>query len=195
MLSIGLTGGIGAGKSLVAQVLEKMGYAVFYSDQEAKALYNEHPELKTQLRALVGEEVYHNGLFQKDVLSKALYNNVALKTQIEALVHPLVRSRFEHWENQQKSQFVFNEAAILFETGAYKQFAATVLVVAPLKVRIERVKNRDGLNQKEIEQRIAAQWPDEQKMLHTPYVLQNDGQPLLVQVEELMEKLQKLAAN
>lgn len=192
MLSIGLTGGIGAGKSLVAQVLEKMGYAVFYSDQEAKALYNEHAELKAQLITLVGADLYENGLFQKEILGKALYNNAALKAQIEALVHPLVRKRFETWKAVQKSKFVFNEAAILFETGAYLQFTATVLVCAPLALRIERVKQRDGLNEMAIEQRMAAQWPDDKKVQLTPYVLQNDGRPLLVQVEQLIEQLEAL---
>lgn len=192
MLSIGLTGGIGAGKSLVAQVLEKMGYAVFYSDQEAKALYNENSELKAQLITLVGADLYENGLFQKEILGKALYNNAALKAQIEALVHPLVRNRFETWKAEQKSKFVFNEAAILFETGAYLQFTATVLVCAPLALRIERVKQRDGLNEMAIEQRMAAQWPDDKKVQLTPYVLQNDGRPLLVQVEQLIEQLEAL---
>jgi dephospho-CoA kinase len=104
-------------------------------------------------------------------------------------VHPLVRERFNEWAGQQTADLVFNEAAILFETGAYKQFAATVLVVAPLEMRIQRVQKRDGLSREAVLQRVENQWSDSKKMNLTPYIITNDGQPLLLQIEEIIAKL------
>ena len=189
MRYIGLSGGIGSGKSPVAKTLEHMGYPVFYSDEEAKKLYVTHPLLKNNLIAILGKDSYQNGVFQKHVLATQLFENPALKEQIAALVHPLVRERFNEWAGQQTADLVFNEAAILFETGAYKQFAATVLVVAPLEMRIQRVQKRDGLSREAVLQRVENQWPDSKKMNLTPYIITNDGQPLLLQIEEIISKL------
>jgi dephospho-CoA kinase len=189
MRYIGLSGGIGSGKSTVAKVLEHMGYPVFYSDEEAKKLYVTHPLLKNELIAILGKVSYQNGVFQKHVLATQLFENPALKKQIAALVHPLVRERFKEWAGQQTADFVFNEAAILFETGANKKFAATVLVVAPLETRIQRVQKRDGLSREAVLQRIENQWTDSKKMNLTPYIITNDGQPLLLQIEDIISKL------
>jgi dephospho-CoA kinase len=189
MRHIGLSGGIGSGKSTVAKALEHMGYPVFYSDEEAKKLYETHPLLKNQLIAILGKDSYQNGVFQKQVLATQLFENPALKEQIAALVHPLVRERFNEWAGLQTADLVFNEAAILFETGAYKQFSATVLVVAPLETRIERVQKRDGLSREAVLKRIENQWPDSIKMSLTPYIITNDGQPLLQQIEDVISKL------
>ncbi len=189
MLRIGLTGGIGSGKSLIAAVLEHMGYPVFYSDQEAKALYNEDDQLQKELCALIGSALYVKGIFQKEVLSQALYKNPELKKEIEARVHPLVRKRFETWAQAQKSKLVFNEAAILFETGAYQQFDGTVLVCAPLQLRLDRVKKRDGLEEAIIQQRINVQWDDDKKMDLASYIIENDGRQMLTQIESFLQSL------
>ena len=189
MRHIGLSGGIGSGKSTVANALEHMGYPVFYSDEEAKKLYATHPSLKNELIALLGKASYQNGVFQKHLLATQLFENPGLKEQIAALVHPLVRERFNEWAEQQTTDLVFNEAAILFETGAYKLLAATILVVAPLETRIQRVQKRDGLSREAVLKRIANQWADSEKMNLTPYVITNDGQPLLQQIEEVISKL------
>lgn len=191
MLQIGLSGGIGSGKSTIAMVLEKMGYPVFYSDQVAKRLYDEHPMLQKHLVDLLGPEVYRDGQLNKQFLSEQLFSNAELKAQVSALVHPIVRSTFENWAQQQTSDLVFNEAAILFETGAYLQFAATILVMAPLETRIERVQKRDSLSREEVLKRIANQWTDSQKMALTPYHIVNDGRPLLFQLEQLIAELRQ----
>jgi dephospho-CoA kinase len=189
MRHIGLSGGIGSGKSTVAKALEHMGYPVFYSDEEAKKLYATHPLLKKELLALLGKESYQNGVFQKHLLATQLFENPDLKEQISALVHPLVRERFNKWALQQTTDLVFNEAAILFETGAYKLFSATILVVAPLETRIQRVQKRDGLCREAVLSRIENQWADSEKMNLTPYVIINDGQPLLQQIEDVIAQL------
>jgi dephospho-CoA kinase len=191
MLQIGLSGGIGSGKSTIAMVLEKMGYPVFYSDQVAKRLYDEHPMLQKHLVDLLGPEVYRDGQLNKQFLSEQLFSNAELKAQVSALVHPIVRSTFENWAQQQTSDLVFNEAAILFETGAYRQFAATILVMAPLETRIERVQKRDSISREEVLKRIANQWTDVQKMELTPYHIVNDGRLLLVQLEQLIAELRQ----
>lgn len=192
MLQIGLSGGIGSGKSTVATILEKMGYPVFYSDNAAKSLYQTNDALKQELQNILGEEVYRDGQFQKEVLAEYIFNNPELKSRIAAIVHPLVRASFQEWASQQKAPLVFNEAAILFETGAYLHFDATVLVTAPIELRIQRVQQRDGLQREAILQRINNQWPDDQKRSLTPFQIQNDGQPLLIQVEKLVCQLLEL---
>ena len=189
MLRIGLSGGIGSGKSTVAGILAKMGYPVFYSDQEAKRLYDENPLLQKQLVALFGPAIYRDGQINKAFLAQQLFSNAELKAQVTALVHPLVRKAFEVWAQQQASDLVFNEAAILFETGAYKDFDATVLVMAPIETRIERVQKRDLISREAVLQRIANQWPDSKKMNLTTFIITNDGQPLLQQIEDVISKL------
>ncbi|MCE2864746.1 MAG: dephospho-CoA kinase [Cryomorphaceae bacterium] len=189
MLRIGLSGGIGSGKSTVAGILAKMGYPVFYSDQEAKRLYDENPVLQKQLVDLFGPAIYRDGQLNKAFLAQQLFSNAELKAQVTALVHPLVRKAFEVWAQQQTSDLIFNEAAILFETGAYKDFDATVLVMAPIETRIERVQKRDLISREAVLQRIANQWPDSKKMNLTTYIITNDGQPLLQQIEDVISKL------
>jgi dephospho-CoA kinase len=189
MLRIGLSGGIGSGKSTVAGILAKMGYPVFYSDQEAKRLYDVNPVLQKQLVDLFGPAIYRDGQLNKAFLAQQLFSNAELKAQVTALVHPLVRKAFEVWAQQQASDLVFNEAAILFETGAYKDFDATVLVTAPIETRIERVQKRDLISREAVLQRIANQWPDSKKMNLTTYIITNDGQPLLQQIEDVISKL------
>jgi len=189
MLRIGLSGGIGSGKSTVAGILAKMGYPVFYSDQEAKRLYDENPVLQKQLVDLFGPAIYRDGQLNKAFLAQQLFSNAELKAQVTALVHPLVRKAFEVWAQQQVSDLVFNEAAILFETGAYKDFDATVLVTALIETRIERVQKRDLISREAVLQRIANQWPDSKKMNLTTYIITNDGQPLLQQIEDVISKL------
>ena len=189
MIQIGLTGGIGAGKTSVAKVLEHMGYPVFYSDLEAKNLYDAHPILKEQMIALFGKELYQNGHFQKNILAQKLFQNPILKEKVSELVHPLVRAAFEQWASQQHTNMVFNEAAILFETGAYQQFTATILVVAPEDLRIQRVISRDQLTDQEVRNRINQQWTDAQKKVLTPFVIENDGRPLLYQIEATLDQI------
>jgi dephospho-CoA kinase len=192
MLRIGLTGGIGSGKSLVASVLEQMGYPVFYSDQEAKALYDTHQTLKAELIELIGAGLYNQTGFNKGLLSRAIFENPALKGKIESLVHPKVRAAFDQWAAKQSTELVFNEAAILFETGAYLQFDATILVSAPVELRLQRVVSRDGLSIQEIEKRIQTQWSDEQKKLLADFIIENDGRAILKQIEVVLLQLKSI---
>jgi len=190
MKRIGLTGGIGSGKSYVATILERMGFPVYYSDERAKQLANEHPEIQQGLIVLFGTSIYEEGELNRKLLAEHIFSNDQNRQKVNALIHPIVRADFTDWVNKQKADLVFNEAAILFETGASRQFDAMILVTAPEKDRIERVMLRENCTEEEVMSRIRKQWPDAEKRKLTPFVIENDGQmPLLKQIEAVLSDL------
>jgi dephospho-CoA kinase len=190
MKKIGITGGIGSGKSFVANIIEKMGYPVYYSDVRSKELTNTHPIIRQGLIELVGENVYFEGELDKKILASAIFSNDELRMKVNQLIHPIVRQDFEDWAKAQTSDLIFNEAAILFETGAYRNFDATVLIYAPIELRLKRVLKRDIITKEEVLARINNQMSDEEKLKMTPYSILNDGEsPLLKQIEEVIEKI------
>jgi dephospho-CoA kinase len=188
---IGLTGGIGSGKTMIAEVLEAMSYPVYYSDTRSKDLCNHHPGIKSQLISLFGDNAYDKNELNREFLAEQIFSQPELRLKVNEIIHPIVREDFTSWSLQQSSTLLFNEAAILFETGAYKQFDATVLVCAPLHKRIERIMLRDLIDKESVLQRINSQWTDEQKRRLTPYCIENDGvQPVLIQIESMLNSLQ-----
>jgi dephospho-CoA kinase len=190
MKKIGITGGIGSGKSFIANIIEKMGYPVYYSDVRSKELTNTHPIIRKGLIELVGENVYFEGELDKKILAAAIFSNDELRMKVNQLIHPIVRQDFEDWAKAQTSGLIFNEAAILFETGAYRNFDATVLIYAPIELRLKRVLKRDIITKEEVLARIKNQMSDEEKLKMTPYSILNDGEiPLLKQLEEVLESL------
>jgi dephospho-CoA kinase len=190
---IGLSGGIGSGKSYVAGILEKMGFPVYYADARAKALTDTHPHIKSELVKRFGTTLYEDGVLNRKALAALIFDSEANRLFVNNLIHPIVRADFDAWCAQQNSSLVFNEAAILFETGAYKQFDGTLLVVAPLDLRIQRVMQRDRCNEEEVRERIKAQWPDEQKIpLATSVITSNGILPLVSQVEGSVQTLLSL---
>jgi dephospho-CoA kinase len=190
MKKIGITGGIGSGKSFVANIIEKMGYPVYYSDVRSKELTNIHPIIRQGLIDLVGENVYFEGELDKKILASAIFSNEEMRLKVNQLIHPIVRQDFEDWAKAQTSDLIFNEAAILFETGAYRNFDATVLIYAPIELRLKRVLKRDIITKEEVLARINNQMSDEEKLKMTPYSILNDGEsPLLKQIEEVIEKI------
>jgi dephospho-CoA kinase len=190
MKRIGITGGIGSGKSFIATIIERMGYPVYYSDVRSKELTNIHPVIRQGLIDLVGENVYFGGELDKKVLATAIFSNDELRLKVNQLIHPIVRQDFEDWAKAQTSDLIFNEAAILFETGAYRNFDATILVYAPEELRLKRVLKRDIITKEEVLARINNQMSDEEKLRMTPYSILNDGErPLLKQIEEVIESL------
>jgi dephospho-CoA kinase len=193
MKRIGLSGGIGSGKSYVAEILEKMGFPVYYSDARAKALTDAHPHIKSELIKRFGSTIYEDGVLNRKALASLIFDSEENRLFVNNLIHPIVRADFDAWCAQQHSSLVFNEAAILFETGAYKQFDGTLLVVAPLDLRIQRVMQRDRCNQEDVIERIKAQWPDEQKIpLATSVITSNGILPLVSQVEGSVQTLLSL---
>ena len=190
MKRIGLSGGIGSGKSYVAGILEKMGFPVYYADARAKALTDTHPHIMSELIKRFGTTVYEDGVLNRKVLAALIFDSEADRMFVNNLIHPIVRADFNAWCAQQHSPLVFNEAAILFETGAYRQFDATVLVIAPIDIRIQRIMQRDRCTHEQAEARIQSQWSDEQKTPLANAIISNNGhEAVLIQVEHITETL------
>ena len=194
MKRIGLTGGIGSGKSYIAGVLEKMGYPVYYSDEQAKVLTDTHPEIRAGLISRFGTGIYSEEILNRKELAAHIFNSESDRIFVNQLIHPVVRADFDRWCAEQHTALVFNEAAILFETGAYTQFDGTLLVVAPLDLRIQRVMQRDRCTVAQAEARMKSQWSDEQKIPLATCIVMNDGKsPLLSQLEHVVTTLLNLS--
>ena len=187
MKRIGITGGIGAGKSLVAEIIKAMGYPVYNSDERAKELTESNPKIKEGLIHLFGEEIYQNDTLNKFALAQAIFSDESLREKVNALIHPIVREDYNLWALAQNNSLVFNESAILFETGAFKNFDAIILVHAPTALRIKRIIKRDNCTEKEVIYRMNSQFSDEEKYQLTEFRIVNDEQtPLLTQVEQII---------
>jgi dephospho-CoA kinase len=190
MITIGLTGGIGSGKTTVAKILESKGFPVFYSDDVAKAIVVGNPTVKDEIIELLGEEAYLNGAYNREFVGKTVFANKELLTKLNHIIHPAVRKAFSDFSRQQTHPLVINEAAILFETGAYTSFDKTILVCSPKELRIKRLLNRDGASEGEIKARMDKQWTDEQKRELANFVIENDEKhSLLFQIDEIVREL------
>ena len=174
-MKVGLTGGIGSGKSFVAKRFEIMGVPVYYADKEAKRLMYQDQLLKADIKDLLGVEAYHrNGRLNRPYIAQKIFKDKTLLTGINGLVHPKVKLDFEEWANKQQSNYVLEESAIIFE-NKMNHFDATVLVIAPKAIRLQRVMKRDGITRKQVENRMNQQLPDEKKLKLADYVIENDG--------------------
>jgi dephospho-CoA kinase len=187
MISIGITGGIGSGKSIVCKVLECLGYPVFYSDAEAKKNMLENLDLISSIVGAFGNEAYIDKQLNRTFLANQIFKKPDLKEKLNALVHPTVFQSFEKWKSQQNSTHVFNESALLFETGSYTRFDEIWLVTADLETRIKRVIKRDNISLENVLERIENQMKDEEKMKFPCKIIRNnDGDLVLAQVLKLM---------
>ena len=190
MKRIGITGGIGAGKSLVAEIIKAMGFPVYNSDERAKELTESNPKIKEGLIHLFGEEIYQNDTLNKFALAQAIFSDDSQREKVNALIHPIVREDYNLWALAQNNSLVFNESAILFETGSFKNFDAIILVYAPKELRIKRIMKRDNCSENEVLKRMNSQFSDEEKYQLTEFRVLNDEQtPLLVQVEQIILNL------
>ena len=190
MKRIGLTGGIGSGKSFIANILEHMGFPVYYSDLRSKELTKSNPSIKMGLISLFGEEVYSDDQLNTQLVATKIFQNEEIRQKVNELIHPIVRKDFEDWVTNQHSELVFNEAAILFETGSYNNFDANILICAPLELKIQRVMKRENCSREEVLVRMNKQWSDEDKMKLTDYSILNDNEtPVLIQLEEIINNL------
>lgn len=187
MKRIGLTGGIGSGKSYIAGVLEKMGYPVYYSDEQAKVLTDTHPEIRAGLISRFGTSIYSEETLNRKELAAHIFKSEPDRIFVNQLIHPVVRADFDRWCAEQHTALVFNEAAILFETGAYQQFDATVLVIAPHELRMQRIIERDRCTVEQAAARMKSQWSDEQKIPLATVVITSNGElPLVSQIERVI---------
>ncbi len=192
MIAIGITGGIGSGKSVVAKLLALYGIPVYIADAESKRLTATSPVIKASLIALFGEELYTEQGLNKPLLASHIFNNAEAMKQVNGIIHPVVASDFEAWKLQQEGNVCAIESAILFESGFDRLVDRTVTVYAPLALRIERAMKRDHASQDAIERRIANQLSDELKKEQSDYIINNDDrQALLPQVKNLLATLQQ----
>jgi dephospho-CoA kinase len=183
MLSVGISGGIGSGKTLVCTIFQILGVSIYNSDLKAKKIMETNQQVKKEIIKLLGEESYLNNLtLNRKYIAKKVFNQKELLFKLNDIVHPAVRQDAEIWsENLPKdSGYYLRESAILFETGIYKQLNLNILVIAPEKLRMQRIKNRDGLSDEDITLRIKNQWDDEQKLKLTDFVIINDGKNFLI---------------
>jgi dephospho-CoA kinase len=190
--AIGITGGIGSGKSMVCKVLQTLGYPVFYADAAARKVMEDDPQLRQEITELLGEESYLGQQVNRPFIAAAIFGKDEVRIAVNAIVHPAVWRSFDAWRTQQSNPLVFNESALMFETGSWKRFDHTVLVTAPQETRIERVMLRDKLSREEVLARIAKQLPDADKEKLADTIITNGPEDLLVpQVLELMDALKK----
>lgn len=191
MIKVGLTGGIGSGKSTVAKLLEVMGLPVFYADYEAKYLMRTDAVLKGKIIKLLGSDAYEGGELNRAFIAKKVFGNPDLLIQLNSIVHPAVRNHFETWcANFENDQVLIQEAAVLFENDSHHYFDKTILVIAPEQVRIDRVMKRDESSEKDVRARIQNQWSDDKKKTMADFVIRNNNDELLiVQLSKIIKSL------
>lgn len=194
MLKIGLTGGIGSGKSTVAKIFEVLGIPVYYADTEAKRLMNSNEKIKESLRQHFGEATYKNEELDRKYLADIVFNNPEKLELLNALIHPVTIKDAEEWMQRQAAPYSIKEAALLFESGAAENLDFVIGVYAPQALRIKRVIKRDNLSQDEIVKRINRQVIEEMKMKLCDFVITNNEQELLIpQVLKLHQHFISLA--
>lgn len=196
MLRIGLTGGIGSGKSTVAKIFETLGIPVYYADDASKRLLNENEELKSAIEKHFGKDTYQNGQLNRKLLSSLVFNNAEKLALLNSIVHPATIKDAENWMQQQKAPYAIKEAALIFESGSQEHLDKVVGVYAPAAIRINRVMQRDKVSREEVMNRMNKQINEEIKMRLCDYVITNDEQQLLIpQVTAIHNMLLKETAQ
>lgn len=191
MLKVGITGGIGSGKSIVCQVFEMLGIPIFNADAAAKFLIETDNSLIANLKMAFGEAIYDkNGKLDRAALSAKVFNDAAQLNLLNALVHPATILFAAQWMEQQTSPYALKEAALLFESNSYQDLDFIIGVTAPQEIRVQRAMLRDGVAANKIFERIAMQMNEEEKMQRCDFVIQNDNKKaILPQVLAIHEKL------
>jgi dephospho-CoA kinase len=196
MLRIGLTGGMGSGKSTIAKIFEVLGIPVYYADEAAKRLMNENPVLRKQIREHFGDASYEGAFLNRAYIASQVFNNKEKLELLNSLVHPLTLEDGEHWMLRQHSRYTVREAALIFESGAEKWLDYVIGVSAPLPLRISRIIKRDQISQEQAGSRIKNQLDEEIKMSRCDFLIYNDDrQAVLPQVLDLHNKLIQLSKN
>jgi dephospho-CoA kinase len=196
MLSIGLTGGIGSGKSTVARVFETLGIPVYYADDAAKRLMNEDGPLKDAITRHFGAEAYRDGRLDRAWLGAQVFGNPERLQLLNSLVHPATIADAAAWMHRQQSPYAIKEAALLFESNGDEALDYVIGVSAPEAERIRRVMERDGADEASIRKRMAGQLDESEKMRRCDFVIVNDGQQMVIpQVLQIHEELVRRSAN
>ncbi|WP_166334584.1 dephospho-CoA kinase [Sphingobacterium chungjuense] len=190
-LRVGITGGIGAGKSIVCRLFQVLGIPVYDADQEAKNIMVEDEAVVASLKKAFGAQVYQaSGELDRAYLAEMVFNDKAKLDELNSIVHPAVIHAGETWADAQEGAYSLKEAALLFESGSYKKLDFTIMVTADEAIRIQRVMERDKVTEQQVRARMEKQWPDSQKIALADALIINDGtQSLISQVMTLHERL------
>lgn len=185
MKIVGITGGIGTGKTTVAKIFNELGIPVYIADDEAKALMNRSKVIRRKLVALFGEKAYSNNTLNRLYIADKIFNDKELLTKMNAIVHPKVGQHFNRWIKKQKKPYVLKESALLFESGGDAICDYIILVTAPKSIRIQRVLERDNTTKEKVEAIIGNQMSDSEKLDKVDFVI----------VNELLEEIEKQVQN
>lgn len=181
MIKVGITGGIGSGKTTVCKLFELLGIAVYYSDDEAKKILDGDSTVKSELLNLFGTFILNEfEQIDRKKIATIVFSDTTKLASLNAIVHPAVAKHFDEWCENQSSPYILKEAAILFESGAHKQVDKTIVVTAPVELKLSRVIARDKTTEAEVLKRMANQLPDEEKIKLSDFVIQNDEENLLI---------------
>ena len=173
MKTVGLTGGIGSGKTTIATMFNELGIPIYIADIEAKKLTNSSEEIKAELLKILGDKAYNEDGLNRKYVADQIFNDAELLKKVNKVIHPQVAKHFKNWAKQQSEAYCIKDAAILFENGGYKECDYTILVTAPKETRIDRILKRDDTTEAEIKSRMDNQWPDEKKIKLADFVIEN----------------------
>ena len=195
-LKVGITGGIGSGKTTVCKIFELLSIPVYYADDRAKWLMNNNPGLIKALKEAFGHEVYHqNGSLNRAYLANIIFNNKKALQKVNAIVHPVVGKDGHDWHEQQNNvSYTLKEAALFFENGTHKVMDYMITVTAPESMRIQRVIARDNTTKADVKARIDKQLPESEKASQSDFIIKNDGQnSLILQVLKIHQALEQIS--
>jgi dephospho-CoA kinase len=181
ILKIGITGGIGAGKTTVSKIFSLLGIPVYYADERAKYILQHNEEVKQLVTGHFGEKAYKNGKLNNSFLSKEVFNNDDKLAKLNSFVHPQVKQDFEEWVKMRNSPYILKEAALLYEAGSNKDLDKIIVVFSPIDKRIKRILTRDpDRTEASIKSIMQKQMPDDEKVKIADYVIYNDDTQLLI---------------
>ena len=194
MLKVGLTGGIGSGKSTVAAIFEVLGIPVYYADAEAKKMMNEDEAIINTIKKIFGEESYQSGKLNREYISSIVFSNPEKLKELNSIIHPTTISGALKWMNQQTTPYSIKEAALIFESYSEKDLDYIIGVTAPEEIRIKRAMMRDDISKEKVEARIKEQMNEVEKMNLCNFIINNDETILLIpQVIAINEQLLQIA--
>ena len=174
MLKVGLTGGIGSGKTTISKMFKEIGVPVYIADEAGKELMETSLKIRKKIVEFLGEESYKDGKPNRPFIASKVFKDKELLEKLNSIIHPAVADHFKNWLSNQSSAYIIYEAAILFEKGSHKNFDFSILVTAPKETRIQRVLKRDNTSREQIEARMNNQWSDEKKINLADFIMKNE---------------------
>ena len=193
MHKVGVTGGIGSGKSTVCRIFQVLGIPVYFADDRARSLIVSDSRIREGYMRLFGPEVYVNGRLNRQLVAEKIFSDRSLLHEVNRLVHPVVREDFLQWVEQQEAPYVIEEAAVLLESGGQENLDKVVTISAPESVRVRRVCERDGINPHKVRERMKSQWTDEQRRKAADYeIIADDRHRVIPRVLQIHNELKKI---